>query len=146
MAAFFVWAGNKIDSNTVYQRLDWRGVAAALGPARGPRAIVVYYGNAGEEPLAIYLPRAQYTYSGFPASNAPVKIGELDIVGNTGETLARPLPAGIHLVSSTVIDDLVVVRLSLTGAGATSPSALAARAESLLGPTPGGEPAVLLEG
>lgn len=47
-----------VTTNTRYQREDWRGVAEALGPPAGPRAIVVTPA-AGEGPLRWYLPNSQ---------------------------------------------------------------------------------------
>ena len=38
-----------------WQRDDWRGMAAALGPADGPRAVVIQPAS-GRVPLALYMP------------------------------------------------------------------------------------------
>ncbi|MGO9903664.1 MAG: glycosyltransferase family 39 protein [Solirubrobacteraceae bacterium] len=146
LLAGFVWAGVEIDANPLYQRPDWRGVAAALGAAPAQRAIVAYAGNAAGEPLAIYLPRAQFSYSGRPASSAPQTIYELDIVGNAAQTLSSPLPAGFRLISSTAVNGLLLVaRLALTAGQRLTPDQVAARAQMLLSVVPAGQPAVLFQ-
>ena len=92
----FVWAGVRVDANWIDQRPDWRGVADALGSSPARRAIVAYDGNFAEQPLAVYLPRTAFSYSGMPSSYAPVRISELDVVGTTAQSVTRPLPAGVH--------------------------------------------------
>ncbi|MGO9753947.1 MAG: glycosyltransferase family 39 protein [Solirubrobacteraceae bacterium] len=141
----FVWAGVEIDGNPAYQRPDWRGVAAALGAAPAQRAIVAYAGNAGGEPLAIYLPRTQFSYSGRPVTPARQTIEELDIVGDTWQTLRSPLPQGFRVISSTAVNDLLVVRLGLSSGERLAPGAIAARARRLLGPVGPGPVAVLFQ-
>jgi hypothetical protein len=72
------------------QRPDWRGAAAAIGPARGPRAIVS--GRLGAEPVAWYLgDRALRWFGGGE------RVSEVDVVGKPG-AVARPanLPAAFH--------------------------------------------------
>ena len=146
LCAAFVYAGVKIDGNPLYQRPDWRGVAAALGPARTTRAIVAYDGQLALAPLAIYLPGAPWTG---PAqtpqvSEAPVTVGELDIVGDEGQSLAATLPGGAKLISAVRIDTYLVDRFALTRPWHMAPAAIAARATTLLGPAPSG-PAVLIQ-
>ena len=54
--AMFIYAGVRIDRDPQLQKVNWRGVAAALGPARRPRAIVAYDGMFATAPLSLYLP------------------------------------------------------------------------------------------
>ena len=51
----FVVAGITIDSDAGYQKPPWRAVAAALGRASGPRAVVAYNGGFAAVPLALYM-------------------------------------------------------------------------------------------
>ena len=53
LAALFVYAAVKINTDHRYQRANWNGVAAALGRARGTRAIVAYDGTFATAPLAV---------------------------------------------------------------------------------------------
>ena len=141
-----VWAGVRIDGNAAYRRPDWRAAAAALGPATHARAVVAYAGNAAGAPLAIYLPGTAFSYSGQPPGDAPRTITELDVVGVTAQDVATPLPAGVRLISSTPVNDLLLVaRFALAPAQRLTPTAMAALARTLLGPAPQGAPAVLLQ-
>jgi 4-amino-4-deoxy-L-arabinose transferase-like glycosyltransferase len=136
----FLYGTIYIERTPQYQRPDWRGVAAALGPATGERAIAVYDGPFGAQPLSIYLPRAPWGQS-----TQPVEMKELDIVGNPWQVLRRPLPAGITLISSRIVHEFVVDRFALAGAGwSASPADILARAGALLYPAPAGA-AVLVQ-
>ena len=143
--AGFLWATLKIDGDSFYQRPDWRGVAAALGSAHGPRAIIAYDGNAAEQPLAIYLRGSEFTYRGFPASPSAVTVSEIDVVGNLGQSVPSRLPPGARLIASRVVDFYEVDRFVLEPAQRLTPSAIEAQAPRLLGPAPAGRPAVLLQ-
>jgi hypothetical protein len=145
LAGLFVWSGLKIDADAVYQRPDWRGVAAALGTAHGTRAIVAYPGQFATAPLSLYLHGTPWTGAGAPPGigAGPVTISELDIVGNTAETLSR-MPAGVRLISSRAVDNYRVVRLALDTPWHTDGAEIGARALTLLGPAPPG-PAVMIQ-
>jgi mannosyltransferase len=52
-AGVVAYAG--VEGNVAYQRDDWRGVASAIGPIRGPIAVVLEPAS-GSLPLAIYAP------------------------------------------------------------------------------------------
>jgi len=145
LVAGFLWAGAKIDSSPAYERPDWRGAALALGTSPRPRAILAYDGNAAEQPLAIYLPRTQFSYSGMPRSNAPTSVWEVDVVGNAGQTVAAHLPSGVRLISSTAVNGILVVRFALARPWRLPPTSLAARAPALVGPAPTGHPSVLIQ-
>ena len=46
----------RINSDSTYQRPNWRGVAEALWtPSTGPRAVVAYDGGFAAVPIALYL-------------------------------------------------------------------------------------------
>jgi hypothetical protein len=142
----FVWAGIRVNHNSQYQRPNWRGVAAALGTPSGRRAIVAYDGTFATAPLALYLAHTPWTSAGQnpQTSQGPVSVTELDIVGSTWQTTARPLPAGTRLIGRTAVDGYLVERFSLSPALDSSPAVLGARARSLLGPAAPG-PAVLVQ-
>ena len=83
--------GSRSTLTSVYQRPDWRGVAAALGTAHGTRAIVAYDGQFATAPLSLYLHGTPWTGAGAPpgVGAGPVTISELDIVGNIAEDLSQ---------------------------------------------------------
>ncbi len=143
----FVYAQARIESDPSYQRADWRGVANALGvPTSATRAIVAYDGTFATAPLAIYLPGVAWTGSGqIPqTSQAPVTVGEVDVVGSVWQRTANPLPAGTRLISSQDVDGYVVQRFSVTPAWRLPPALIGRRAPALLGPAPPG-PGVLIQ-
>ena len=61
-----------VDTDSRYQRDDWRGVAHALGPPTATRVLLVDPGS-GEIPLQAYMP-------GLRALTRPVAVRELDVV------------------------------------------------------------------
>jgi hypothetical protein len=135
----FVFALVKIDRTPQYQRPNWRGVAAALGPASTPRVIIVDDGPFGSQPLAIYLRGVPWQ---LPAR--PVRVEEVDIVGNPYQSLLHPLPRGVRLIASRTVDDVLVDRFSLASPGwELSPALIGARAVGLLYPASAGATALL---
>jgi hypothetical protein len=120
-------------------------VAAALGTSHGTRAIVAYDGNAAEQPLAIYLRGAGFSYSGIPADEQPVAVSEIDVVGDVGQTLRAHLPAGIHLIDSADVTFYVVDRFALRTPRTITPEQAIAVAPALLGPQQAGSGAVLVQ-
>jgi mannosyltransferase len=140
LLASFVYAQVKIDGNAQYQRPDWRGVAAALGTADGPRAIVAYDGSTATDPLAIYLPGVPWSGPG----SRPVTVGEVDVVGHRWQALGHPLPPGVGLIDSRTVDDFLIDRFSIDPAERQSPAQVGAAAGQLLGP-PLPSPAVLIQ-
>ncbi len=135
LAAFvlgaFIYAGVLIDARAAYQRPDWHGVAAALGPASGPRAIVADDGGTNASALAIYLPRVPWQ-----SPSAPVRVEEVDVVGSTFMRRAAPLPAGVRLLGARTVDDFAVDRFAVPGWTLT-PAQIGARASAeLLVPGP----------
>jgi hypothetical protein len=136
----FVYAGVRIGNSPQYQRPDWRGVAAALGPAPGSRAILAYDSGFAAQPLALYLHGVPWSR---PAQ-APVTVSEVDVVGSVYQQPSQTLPAGARLLSSKVVrGGFLVDRFAVPGWRLT-PAQLAARAPALLGPA-GAAPAVLLQ-
>jgi 4-amino-4-deoxy-L-arabinose transferase-like glycosyltransferase len=124
----FIWAQVKIQSDTQYQRADWRGVTAALGRVSGPRAILVDDG-LGTDPLRIYLPRVPWTG---PAG--VVTVDEVDVVGNPYQVRANPLPAGARMIGRRVVDGFLVDRFAVSPAWQGSIDEIEARAQQLLTP------------
>jgi mannosyltransferase len=141
LLASFVYAGARIGDNPQYQRPDWRGVAAALGTAAGPRAIVAYDSGFASQPLAVYLHGVPWPHQ----SQTPITVGEVDVVGGLYQTPPARLPAGARLLSSkTVRGGFLVDRFAVAPAWTLTPAELGARASALLGPAPPG-PAVLVQ-
>src|SRR6185312_5512067 len=115
LGALFVYAAVKITSDHRYQRANWSGVAAALGPAPGPRAIAAYDGTFATAPLAVTLPGVAWTGPDQvpQVSQAQVTVGELDVVGDVGQSAATHLPAGVRLRSARRVDNYLVYRFTL---------------------------------
>lgn len=145
LAATFLWAQFKIQADSVFQRPDWRGVAAALGQTPQPRAIAAFAGPFGTGPLSIYMPRIAWAGPGqVTLPDTPVAIRELDIVGAAGDQLPRRHP-GITVLSTRTIDGYQVDRLRVRGVWNATPGAIAARAARLFDLTPA-VPSVIFQG
>lgn len=82
LLAFCVYS----DFRPALQRDDWRTVASAIGPARIPRAILVW--EQGDEPLSFYVAGTQTRAKWKEWRHAPVPVREVDVVSG------RPPPAG----------------------------------------------------
>jgi 4-amino-4-deoxy-L-arabinose transferase-like glycosyltransferase len=144
LLVLFVWAGIRVDGNQAYQRPDWGGVAAALGHARGPRAIVAYDGTYATAPLALYLRGVSWNGSSEnpqPIAWRPVTVNEVDVIGNTAQHVRTRLPRGIHLISQRAVAGYLVARFALSAPWHLTPQTIAdAHAPRLLGPAgPGGK-------
>ncbi len=149
LVAAFLWAGIRIDNHVSYQRQNWRGVAAALGSAAAPRAIVAYDGSYATAPLAIYLPRVAWTGKGLnpQTGDAPIALGEIDIVGNPEQRIAAALPPGVTLIGSKTVDGLYrVVRFRLAQERRETPVEISALAPALLGPAAPDPPVLFQSG
>jgi hypothetical protein len=146
LLASFLWAGFRIENHIAYQRPDWRGVAALLGDASRPRAIVAYDGSYATAPLALYLKGVAWNGSSQnpePAAGTPVAVSEVDVVGNTAQQIAAKLPQGVQLISSRALDGYLVARFSLAGVRQLTPNVITALAPRLL--EPGGTGSVLVQ-
>ncbi|MHB1571063.1 MAG: glycosyltransferase family 39 protein [Solirubrobacteraceae bacterium] len=143
LVALFIWGQAKIESNPLYQRPDWRGVAAALGRPIGTRAIATYEGQFAAGPLSVYLPRVAWAGPGSSPWTGTANVSELDVIANAP---ARPGPAqsGYRVISSTVVDGYRVVRYALAAPVSYNGSQLAALAQTLL-PVPGPQPDVIIQ-
>jgi hypothetical protein len=136
--AAFAFAGARINSDPALQRPDWRAVAAALGPAATPRAVVALDGTLASGPLSLYLPGARWNQ---PSGRATV--GELDVVAGPLELPGR-LPAGVRLRSRRRVAGFTVTRFALDPEWSDVPGELASRAAELLSPV-AGAPAVVIQ-
>jgi mannosyltransferase len=136
-----VWALIRVADHAQYRKPDWRGVAAALGASTRQRAIVVYAGAFGTAPLTTYLRGVPWTG---PALNnpqpslAPVTVGEVDVVGNVGQSVPGQPPAGARLIATRRVAGYLVVRYLVSPAWHGSRPAIGVRAATLLGPAPAG--------
>ena len=102
-------------------------------------------GNAAEQPLSVYLPRTQFSYSGLPASEAPVSVSEIDVVGEPLETVIRRLPHGVRLLGVRTVGGALVARFRLATPWHLSPVAIAQQASRLVTPRPAEGPAILIQ-
>jgi len=82
------------------QRVDWRGAAAAMGPAAATRLIVT---NAnGDDPLAYYLGAGKFEGDRYDEG---ARVSELRTVSTTFEVIAPP---GFRLVSEQELEGLIL--------------------------------------
>ncbi len=147
LGALFVYAGVKITTDHRYQRANWNGVAAALGPARGTRAIAAFDGTFATAPLAVTMPGVAWTGPDQTpqVSQAPVTVTEVDVVGDVGQSARTRLPAGVRLRSSRRMDNYLVYRFVLSRPWkAITPLQIGQRAATLVGPS-SGVPAVVIQ-
>ena len=134
----FVFAQAKVQSDSQYQREDWRGVAAALGRPAGPRAIVaVDDGALATVPLSLYL------HGSSAPRGAPVSIDELDVVAWSWRGIATHLPPGTRLIGAKTVNQFLVARFSLGSSSQLTPGTIGARAGALLTPARTGGPLLL---
>jgi hypothetical protein len=146
LGALFVYAAVKINTDHRYQRANWSGVAAALGPAQGARAIAAYDGTFATAPLAVTMPGMAWTGRNQTpqVSEAPVTVTEVDVVGDVGQSVNH-LPGGVRLLSSRQVDNYLVYRFALRRPWrAVTPQEIGRRAATLVGPA-SGLPAVLIQ-
>jgi mannosyltransferase len=120
--AAMVYGQIRIQSDSRYQRPDWRAVAATLGTAPAPRAIVVYDG-LGTDPLATYLPGVPWNT---PSSR--ITVSEVDVVGSSW---LSPAP-GARVIASKTVDGYLVVRFALTPPWTATTKTIAERAATQL--------------
>jgi 4-amino-4-deoxy-L-arabinose transferase-like glycosyltransferase len=146
LGALFVYSAVKINTDHRYQRANWSGVAEALGPAQGTRAIAAYDGTFATAPLAVTMPGMAWTGRNQTpqVSEAPVTVTEVDVVGDVGQSVNH-LPGGVRLLSSRQVDNYLVYRFALRRPWrAVTPQEIGRRAATLVGPA-SGLPAVLIQ-
>ncbi len=139
LLAACVYAQIRIDTHSLYQRPDWRGVAAALGTPSSERAIVAYDGSFAADPLTFYMPGIPWTQP-----SGPVRVGEIDVVGSVWQRRPGKLPAGVRLIGSRDVDGYKADRFALSAPERLTAAQLARRAGMLLGPSVPGA-AVLIQ-
>ncbi len=127
--AGFLYAGIYINGHPQYQRQNLRGVAKALGPGSGERAIVAYQGEVVAQPLALYLPGLPWN----PPRNAPVKVSEVDVIGSPLQMLAH-LPPGTKLIAKKNVDGNLVQRFAVDPSWYLPPATIGDRARALVSP------------
>lgn len=98
------------------QKPDVRGVASALGTPRSTRAIVVDVRTAPS--LRLYLADA------VDAGEGDVSIRELDLIGEPGTSIRRPLPRGFYRLATRRVQTFRIVRLRAPRMLRVSPSIL----------------------
>ncbi|MEA2458358.1 MAG: mannosyltransferase [Thermoleophilaceae bacterium] len=110
----------EVASDAKLQRDDWRGMAAALGPAAEPRAIVLTPDFA-KKPLRLYAG----SMPPMAAAGAPVR--EIDVIGNDRPPAlaAPPPPAGFTQFARTRTASYLLVRYRAPTAQPVDPQQLA---------------------
>jgi len=92
-----------VDLDAKLQRSDWRGAAAAIGPASEPRAIVTP--AVGDDPIAYYT-------GGVKLPHGAVTVSEIDALGFSGarRPAGRQVPQGFRPVSRRRVAGFILVR------------------------------------
>jgi hypothetical protein len=135
LLAVFVYGQVRTQSEAIFEKPNWRGIATALGRPTGPRAIVAYDSVFATGPLSIYLPRVAWAGPGAATlPDVPVTVRELDMVGDSGDHLAR-LGRGIRLIGARTVDGYLVYRFALDPAWQLTPAAIVKRAGTLVLPS-----------
>ncbi len=129
VAATFVYMNIRINSDSTYQRPNWRGVAEALGRPTGPRAVVAYDGGFAAVPIALYLRGDALSSS----STARVSVDEIDIVGSVYQGGPHALPAGVRQLGRRAVDGYLVERFALSAPTQLTQAQMRARAQALYG-------------
>lgn len=121
LLVLFVVAQVQIQTEPVYQRADWRGVAHALGTTSEPRAILVA-GGAEADALKVMVPRVRWNQ---PLGTTRVLVDEVDVVGSIaraplrgphhpeGRALPRDVVRGAILLGGNWVRNFYVTRYEL---------------------------------
>jgi mannosyltransferase len=98
------------DFRPALQRDDWRSVARAIGPPRGPRAILVW--EQGDEPLAFYIGAGETRVKWKEWRHGPIPVAEVDVVsGRPPPPGARSaLPPEFHRVQRLALGRMTLIR------------------------------------
>ncbi len=108
----------QIDTEPRMQRADWRSAARAIGPARGPRAIVTP--SLGDEPLEYYLGHLTLLHHG-------TRVAEVDLLGWPAPHAAvAPPPPGFRPAGRRRVGAFTLVRYRASTALPVERAALAA--------------------
>ncbi|MHB8657147.1 MAG: glycosyltransferase family 39 protein [Solirubrobacteraceae bacterium] len=89
LLGMFVYATVDVQTHPYLQRPDWQAVAASLGTAAGPRAILAS-GGVTADPLKIYLANVAWVQP----KGRPMTIREVDVVGATKRLVLALGPGG----------------------------------------------------
>jgi 4-amino-4-deoxy-L-arabinose transferase-like glycosyltransferase len=151
LVGLFAWSGIRIDADRVFQRPDWRGVAAALGSTWAgegggqSRAIVTYPGDFASGPLSIDLHRTPWAGPGeAPGTDAgPATISEIDVVADAGQPLGASVD-GDRLIARRDVDGYLVARFSLPAPASVTAATVLSRADALLA-TPSSQAPVMFQ-
>ncbi len=110
LVAYFLAFCVYSDFRPALQRDDFRSVATAIGPPRGPRAILVW--EQGDEPLAFYIGAGETRVKPKQWRRAPRAVSEVDVVsGRPPPPGARSaLPPTFHRVQQTALGRMTLIR------------------------------------
>jgi 4-amino-4-deoxy-L-arabinose transferase-like glycosyltransferase len=135
MLGVFLYSGVRIAGDPSLQKVDWRGVTAALGPARRSRAIVIAASDGifASAPLSLYLPGVAWAGPGPAPSPAVATVSEVDVVGSAGDQVSR-LPRGMSLIANRSVNGYEVARFGLAQPWRLSPRQIGAQASHLMTP------------
>jgi hypothetical protein len=106
LLAFCVYS----DFRPALQRDDWRSVANAIGPPRGPRAILVW--EQGDEPLAFYVGAGESRVKWKQWRHRPSPVSEVDVVSGRPPLAGTrtPLPSPFRQVQRLALGRMTLVR------------------------------------
>ncbi len=110
LVAYFLAFCVYSDFRPALQRDDWRTVASAIGPPRGPRAILVW--EQGDEPLAFYIGARETRVKPRQWRRVPRAVGEVDVIsGRPPPPGARgALPPSFHRVQRIALGRMTLIR------------------------------------
>jgi hypothetical protein len=109
LVAYFLAFCVYSDFRPALQRDDFRSVATAIGPPRGPRAILVW--EQGDEPLAFYIGAGETRVKWKQWRHGLVPVSEVDVVSGRPPPAARgALPPAFHRVQRTTLGRMTLIR------------------------------------
>ncbi len=110
LVAYFLAFCVYSDFRPALQRDDFRSVATAIGPPRGPRAILVW--EQGDEPLAFYIGAGETRVKPKQWRRAPRAVSEVDVVSGRPPPpgTRSALPPTFHRVQQTTLGRMTLIR------------------------------------